>query len=278
MINLYHLKYFCDACRAESISKSAELNRITHSAISQAIRSLEREIGAQLVQHARRSFVLTHEGKKLYENSDAVFDSIQNTINLAKTDKKSISGTLCVGFSHSIGKHLLAKKLTEFSAKNANVTVQVSIGNSKALETLLASKEIEVGFGIEDGNFAQYERKVLSDCPFVLIERKTGERHRDVFLVGDKGSEVRAVRAHFRKKKQPPVFHQIQSWTMVHELVLQGWGVGLVPEFVYKSDRQNLSLLSTDIPLPQVKLCAFYRSHLNLSSASQAFITMLDRP
>lgn len=275
MINLYHLKYFCDACRAESISKSAELNRITHSAISQAIQALERELGTPLLQHSRRSFSLTYEGQKIFENSDAIFDSIQNTINSAKNDMKSISGPLRVGFSHSIGKHLFAKKLTEFSAKNLNVTVQVSIGNSKTLETLLASKEIEVGFGTEDGSFAQYERKILGDCPFVLIERKTGDRNRHVFLVGDKGLEVRAVRAYFRKKKSSPVFHQIQSWTMVHELVLQGLGVGLVPEFVYKSDRQNLSLLSSDIPLPQVKFCAFYRSSMNLSPVSQAFIGSL---
>jgi LysR family transcriptional regulator, carnitine catabolism transcriptional activator len=46
LINLMHLKFFCDAVTFSSISEAAKRNYVTQSAVSQAIAKLEQILGA----------------------------------------------------------------------------------------------------------------------------------------------------------------------------------------------------------------------------------------
>ena len=57
-MNIYHLKYFIDAARFQSVSLSAKENLVSHSAVSQAIKSLEAHFEVNLVFHSKRLFQL----------------------------------------------------------------------------------------------------------------------------------------------------------------------------------------------------------------------------
>ena len=62
-MNTNHMKYFVDAATFGSLQKSAAINHVTHSAISLSIRTLEKELGADLLVHEKRKFALTREGE-----------------------------------------------------------------------------------------------------------------------------------------------------------------------------------------------------------------------
>ena len=67
LMQIDHLKIFCDLAEAQSFSKAATLHRISQSAVSQQVRALEKKLGVILVERGRRSFALTPEGQSLVD-------------------------------------------------------------------------------------------------------------------------------------------------------------------------------------------------------------------
>ena len=79
MFSNYHLKYFVDAATALSVSEAARVNRVSSSAISQAIRSLESHFEMSLLDHAKKRFILTPEGRHLLKGATNLLRSICGT-------------------------------------------------------------------------------------------------------------------------------------------------------------------------------------------------------
>ena len=61
------LNIFCDVVRHQSFSRGAEANSVSQSAASQAVRQLEKHLGAQLIDRSKRPWVLTPEGKVFFK-------------------------------------------------------------------------------------------------------------------------------------------------------------------------------------------------------------------
>ena len=60
-MNLDTLSLYCDVIRSGSFSLGAASHRISQSAASQAVRQLEEELGAQLIDRTKRPFMVTPE-------------------------------------------------------------------------------------------------------------------------------------------------------------------------------------------------------------------------
>ena len=61
------LNIFCDVVRHQSFSRGAMANSVSQSAASQAVRQLERHLGAELIDRSQRPWKLTAEGKIFFK-------------------------------------------------------------------------------------------------------------------------------------------------------------------------------------------------------------------
>src|SRR5688572_10689550 len=108
------LKVFCDLAETESFTKSAQINGVTQSAVSQQVSALERQFKALLVERSKKKFRLTREGELLYEYSKRLIqlaDELQYRIHELKN---VISGTVRVATIYSIGLHELPPYIKKF--------------------------------------------------------------------------------------------------------------------------------------------------------------------
>src|SRR5204863_14082 len=71
------LNLYCDVIRSGSFSLGAASHRISQSAASQAVRQLEEELGAQLIDRTKRPFMVTPEGKKFFEACLVLLDNFE---------------------------------------------------------------------------------------------------------------------------------------------------------------------------------------------------------
>jgi DNA-binding transcriptional LysR family regulator len=275
MLNPYHLKYFSDACSNGSLVKAAGINRVSHSAVSQAIRSLELALDTKLLFHGKRRFELTHEGRLLFLHSKEIFENFDRVFSLIQSANKKLSGPLRIGLSHSIAVGLLNDLIYRFCETNPLVEPNIFIGNAATLEQLLESRNIEIGFGVEDGRFVKFERRLIRRGHFVLGRSKNC-KDKTRFLVGDKGPEVLAIRAEFKKKKDSPQFIEIQSWSICADLAERGLGTALLPDFIVKS-RKHLTQVQTAFKLPRYELCAIFRALDTLSPVSRKFLSQFSQ-
>ena len=137
MLNLYHLKYFCDAVFAGSLSGAAQINHVSHSAISQAIRTLEQNLGCELLVHSKRRFDLTESGHRIYRDAVSVFDATHRLQFPQSESSSHLGGPLRIGLSHTIGKAFVSGPIASLSKKYIDFECHIRTGNSTSLEKLL---------------------------------------------------------------------------------------------------------------------------------------------
>ena len=73
-MSLATIRIFCDVAEERNFSRAAALNGITQSAASQRIRSLEEELGVELIDRSTRPCGLTPTGKLYYEGCREILD------------------------------------------------------------------------------------------------------------------------------------------------------------------------------------------------------------
>jgi len=272
MINPNHLKYFYDSCSFSSVSKAAELNKVSHSAVSHAIKSIEISLNVELLKHGKKKFELTEQGKTLFQHSNQLFDSFEVLKNALSSGSTELKGQLKLGLSHSTSIGYMNEYIGRFLNHHVQIEPRIMIGNSKSLEQLLNSREIDLGFGLEDGSLASFERKSILKGRFVLAASKKYKRG-DTFIVGDKGFEITALNDHHRKLKKKVQTIIVQSWAISADLAQDGVGIALVPDFVLEKHNDRLVQVMSEVRLPKYDLCAFYRSLEALSPVAKKFLT-----
>ena len=73
---LKQMKYFVSIVENNSFTEAAEKYFVSQSAISQQIKSLEMELGVELILRGNRSFTLTSAGEYFYRQSLIILDEI----------------------------------------------------------------------------------------------------------------------------------------------------------------------------------------------------------
>ncbi len=71
------IRVFCDVAQQRSFSQGAELSGITQSAASQRVRSLEEELGVQLIDRSTRPCRLTAEGRIYFRGCRDILDQYE---------------------------------------------------------------------------------------------------------------------------------------------------------------------------------------------------------
>ncbi|TLD69151.1 LysR family transcriptional regulator [Phragmitibacter flavus] len=129
-MQLLTLKIFCDLVETKSFSQSALRNKITQSAVSQQIRSLEDKFGVVFFERGRRKFSITPEGQLFDRAARSILDSYEQIGPRLHQLKNVVSGPLRISTAYSIGLHGLPDILRSFRETHSNVDVQVQYRRS----------------------------------------------------------------------------------------------------------------------------------------------------
>ncbi len=104
-MNLDTLSLYCDVIRSGSFSLGASAHRVSQSAASQAIRQLEDEVGAQLIDRTKRPFMITPEGQKFFDACLVMLESFDKVKAEIRSQKTLVSGAVRVAVIYSVGLH-----------------------------------------------------------------------------------------------------------------------------------------------------------------------------
>src|SRR2546428_12705423 len=102
-MNLDTLSLYCDVIRSGSFSLGAAAHRISQSAASQAVRQLEDELGAQLIDRTKRPFMVTPEGRKFFEACLNLIKEFEKAKAEITDQREMVGGTARVAVIYSVG-------------------------------------------------------------------------------------------------------------------------------------------------------------------------------
>jgi len=97
-LEIRELECFLVLAEELHFGRTGERLRVSQSRVSQLLRSLERRIGARLVDRTSRRVCLTPLGSHFLAGLRPAYDMLRNTVEDARTAARGIEGELRVGF------------------------------------------------------------------------------------------------------------------------------------------------------------------------------------
>ena len=144
-MQLENFKIFADLVETKSFSKSAKLNGITQSAVSQQARAMERHFKTLLIDRSQKQFQLTREGQRVYESANEILHTYEKLLSELQEMKKVISGTIRISTVYSIGLHELPPFIKKFLHDYPSVNVRIEYRRSNLVYEDILHNSVDFG-------------------------------------------------------------------------------------------------------------------------------------
>ncbi len=276
-MNLYHLKYFCDAVNNQSIAVSAQLNSVTPGAVSQAIRKLEDFYQQNLIHHKKNTFQVTPIGKELYQYAIPLlseFMSLKEKISQGE----SLAGELSFITQQSIAENLLAPFIKQFKKKYPAINLKMSLANTSLIKEKVHSTNIDFAVTLNNVDLKDCSTTILKEGSFALYQPVRSMQKKNLFLTTEETPEVSEFKKLYKKrfKVEPIIDLEINSWSVLKKMAEQGNGTALIPDYLLFG-KKNTTHTETNLKLsmPSFQILSAHNSARRLSLKAETFLEEL---
>lgn len=251
-MNIWHLKYFYEAAKAGNIKAASEKYSISNSAISQAIKSLESELDLELLVHKKRFFELTEVGQKFLDKIPTLIHQIESFKEDLKNLDAEPQGTVYIGIPRSLLSIEFTDSLLKLKKLYPLLKFKIKSGVTSEIKKNLKNEDIHFGIIIDDeeeaDNFSSTE---ISRGKFVLIAKndKIKLQNTNLIVTDAKKIEVAALLHETKRRNlKSEIEFEINSWSVIKEMVKKSNLIGYVPDYVAKSDLSKNKLVTVADP------------------------------
>ena len=143
-MQLRHLRYFVALSREKHFGRAAESCHVTQSTLSAAIRQLETEMGAPLIERDKRFKGFTVEGRVLLDWAARVVSEREDLDQRIGMMRGDLSGELVIG-AVPTALPVISLLTAPFSRAHANVTLRVLSRTSNEIQRMLDDFAADVG-------------------------------------------------------------------------------------------------------------------------------------
>lgn len=266
-VNLELYKMFYFIAKEGSITNAANKLFISQSAVTQALKKLEDDLGGKLFVRNKKGVILTDEGEKLFNYIKESINTLNNAENLFSQFLNSEVGKIRINVSSSLGVAVLPAILQQYTEKYPNV--KIDIFNDKTSEAKRKLHDGEIDIIILEGNLSEVENELdivqLVDneyCFFTTpeyIERigkfnvKNIEKYN--FVLPGENTRRRKILNENLKKVNLEINsnYSFNSAQLVKEYVKNGVGIGYINENMIKKELEKGSLVKIDLGIGTMK-------------------------
>ncbi len=267
-MELRHLEYFVAVAEERSFTRAAARLHVVQSGVSAAVKVLERELGAPLLERTSKRVALTDAGAALLPRAQAVLDAAQSARDAVGEVRGGLRGSVRVGTLASIALLDLPALLGHFHRSHPAVTLQLTVsprGTAGLLDALTAGLldlalvsvpgRPPAGVHVRQLLWRRLDLVVpadhrLAQQPTVGIEDLAGEPFVD-FPAGY-GNRVVVDRAFAAAAVDRHVAVEVSDLTSAADFVREGLGVAILPMFAVPDGAGlvNLAVSGADLNWP----------------------------
>lgn len=255
-INLDLYKIFYVVAKNGSITTAADEFYISQPAITFQIKKLEEQLGVSLFTRTKHGVILTEEGKVLFEYVKKGIESIVNGENALSNLKNLDTGTIRIGASTTVCRHVVMSYLEKFHEKYPKVDIQIVNNLTENLLKDLRNGNLDILFL----NMPMSESKDLKTIPIQEVE--------DIFVGNQKYYNQTKGKVNLNDLNSYPLIFQklpsntrtylnnylkennvslkphleVVSYNLIMDLVKSGFGIGYATKEFIKTELENKSL------------------------------------
>jgi len=170
-MELRQLRYFVAIVDHGSLSRAALVLHVAQPALTQQLRQLEEELGAQLLHRSAHGVLSTDAGKIFYEHAQAILKQVADARAAVTQSATRPSGSVSLGLPHSISGALALPLLTAARATYPEITLQLTEEITGNLIEQLKSGRLNLAVLFDDGQLGGFETTPLVEEDLVYICR-----------------------------------------------------------------------------------------------------------
>jgi DNA-binding transcriptional LysR family regulator len=258
MLHLGRLRVLREVLAEGSFSGAAASLSYSQSAVSQAIATLEAEVGARLLERDRRGVRPTAAGAALAGHAEGILAQIEAAEAEVATIAGGRGGRLRAASFPTAGAALLPPVIASFRAAHPGVEVTLAEGEPEEIAPRLRSGELDLALlfefeGVGEGPPAGIKRFPLLEDPMHLaIPKGHPLAERQALRLEDLREEPwiqtsaaspcakHVVRSCHGAGFDPRVSFESDDYQTVQGLVAAGVGVALIPQLALSTVRGDV--------------------------------------
>ncbi|KAA2315040.1 LysR family transcriptional regulator [Pseudooceanicola sediminis] len=285
------LQYFVAVAEKGSVIGAAQMLSISQSAITEAIKNLEGDLGVTLFDRHARGLDITYNGHQFLRHATKILADVSGARRAFAPSRETLSGRLNVGVTSLMAGYVMSDLLARYRRLNPGVEATAIEDTGEYLEHLLVGGELDVAVmvisNLRDRMALQSE--ILNVSAFRLwlpLEHKLTRQEsislddvarEPLIMLNIDEMEDEAVNLLSAFGKRPRIAFRTRSVEAVRSLVATGAGVALLPDLIYRpwsldGDRIESRDVSGALPILQVGIV--WRKGLSLSAATRDFISI----
>lgn len=288
---LRQLRYFVAVAERGSVSGAAQALSISQSAVTEAIKELEGDLGVGLFERHARGLSVTHKGQLFLRHATKILGDVSDARRALGEDESGPPGQLALGVTALVAGYVLSDLLARYRRAFPGVKVSAIEDSGDYLEHLLVGGELDVAVMVTSNlrDRMALTTDLIEDSPYRLW---TPLGHRlatqDTVSIGEVAGEplimltIDEIEENTAKLmtalgRKPDIAFRTRSVEAVRSLVATGAGVAILPELVYRpwsleGDRIEMRAIEGDMPSVQVGMA--WRRGSGLTQAARDFIDL----
>src|SRR5436190_4141821 len=258
MLHVGRLKVLREVAARGSFSEAADALSYTQSAVSQAVATLEAELGATLIERDRRGIRPTAAGSALVDRADAILAQLDAAAEEVAAITGGRGGRLRIASFPTAGATLMPLAVATFRAAHPDVELSLAEGEPEEIVPRLRAGELDLALlfefrGVSEKLGSKYRRVDLLEDPMYLA-LPSGHRLVDeprvrledlsaeswVQTSAESPCARHVVRSCHAAGFEPTVSFESDDYQTVQGLVAAGVGVALIPELALSSVRDDV--------------------------------------
>jgi DNA-binding transcriptional LysR family regulator len=270
---LRQLQFYVAAAEAGSVSGAARALSISQSSVTEAILSLEGDLGVTLFDRQARGLLITHKGSAFLRHARKILSEVATARTAFHDEAETASGRLSLGVTSLVAGYVLSDILARYRRAYPQVELNVIEDNGDYLQHLLIGGELDVAVlltsSVKDRLALNVETLLVSPYRLwlplghplaqqetITLEELAGQPLIQL-MVDEIEESTRRLTAAMPVK--PDMAFRTRSVEAVRSLVATGAGLAILPSLVYRpwsleGDRIEIRDVSGDLPSVQVGL------------------------
>jgi molybdate transport repressor ModE-like protein len=265
MLDSRRLRLLLEISRQGSVTAAAAALDYTPSAVSQQVRTLEREVGAALLERRGRGVALTEPGRALARHAERIVDAL----GAAEAEVEAIAGlragVLRLGWFSTAGATLVPRAIRRFRDLHPKIELALDEGDPEECVALLREGELDLAvvyeFPVESALPADLRtHHLLDDALHIALPpgHRLSRRRRLTLaeLAGEtwiqgvrQGSTVTTLpRACREAGFEPHIAFRTDDPMAWQGLVAAGIGIAVVPSLTLPTARSDITVRELDAP------------------------------
>jgi LysR family nitrogen assimilation transcriptional regulator len=170
-MELRQLRYFVAIVDHGALSRAAQVLHIAQPALTQQLRQLEDELGAQLLHRSAQGVLCTDAGKIFYQHAQAILKQVIDAKSAVTQSTDRPSGTVAIGVPQSISGALALPLLLAAQQRYPEIELQLTEELTGNLIEQLKAGRINLAVLFDDGQLNMFASTPMVEEQMMFVLR-----------------------------------------------------------------------------------------------------------